>query len=131
MVDKLERPVATVNDHVISEADAVRRFPDLAKLVDIRTAGWRFLHLLVDGEPVIVGRYPWPAHLDALWVFDRRYCVALRMADDLPGATGGTVWQYEGCLVDAVDELLALPEPGNSSAPQLIRATTRSLLWRP
>jgi hypothetical protein len=123
--------VATVTDELITEADALRRFPDLQKLVDIRQAGWQFLQLSVDGEPALVGRYNWSFHIDALWIFDRNRCVAIRMIDDQPGATGGTVWQYEGSLIDAVDELLTLPEPSNASAPQLIKPSSTSLLWHP
>lgn len=117
-------------NQTITEADAVRRFPELNDLVRIRRAGWVFR--LIDGaddELVgVAGSYSRQQYTDALFIFDRTNVSAARVLDQ--GYGGGCVWKKESTdLQEVVQELLGLPEPGQRSAPQLVKRA--SLLWVP
>lgn len=119
-------------ENAITEAEALRLFPELQAVVTIREAGWQFAQHVIDGERAFVGYYNWPAFVDAVWVFDRHRCVGLRMVDDAPGVSGGTVWRHEGAIDAVIHELLALPAPGERLGPsRIIRASGSDLLWTP
>jgi len=114
----------------ITEADALRRFPELCELVTVREAGWIFRPIQdYDGElGGIAGSYSRQRYTDGLFIFDRTNVNAARMLDDAYG--GGCVWSKEGSdLQEVVHELLGLPEPGAPGAPGLVRRS--SLLWTP
>ncbi|MGQ0838115.1 hypothetical protein [Actinokineospora sp.] len=118
-----------MSHEVISEADAVARFPELAELVVIREAGWGF-HLMTDNDDVIgiAASYSREQYTDAVFVFDRRHVLGIRLVADEYG--GGVVWFRDGVdLVEVVRELVGLPAPGEPGAPSLvIRASS---LWTP
>jgi hypothetical protein len=67
---------------------------------------------------------------DALWIYGRADCRAVRLLADGPGTRGGIVWDHSGDLASCLGELLTIPEPGASLAPRLIRAPAPSL-WTP
>ena len=120
------------NVDATTEADALRLFPELQAVVTIREAGWQFARHVIDGELALVGYYTWPTCIDAVWAFDRHRCVGLRMVDDAPDMSGGTVWRCEGAIDEVIHELLSLPAPGERLAPSLIiRSAWSSPLWTP
>ena len=106
----------------VNPTQAVQAYPELAGVAALRDAGWRFMPLrrddmlagLVGFRPA--GRYA----VDALYVFDRHDCRAVRLVGDAPGARGGVVWEYHGPLAAAIHELRGLPAPGNPRAPRLV-----------
>jgi len=110
--------------------EALRRFPELQGLVTVREAGWFFRALANEHAELegIVGSYNRAQYTDALWIYDRTKVIGVRVLDERYG--GGTVWVKEsGDLEEVVQELLALPEPGQRLAPHLVIATTK--LWTP
>jgi hypothetical protein len=116
----------------ITEAEALRLYPELQAVVVVRQAGWTFAQHIIDNEPALVGYYNWPTFIDAVWIFERNRCIGLRMVDEAPGTAGGTVWQYEGAIDEVIHELLSLPAPGERLAPSLIiRPTLINGLWTP
>lgn len=115
---------------MITEADAVRAYPELAQLAVIRDAGWRFRHLLDDDGQLyaLVGARHWPGHTDALWILGRTETYAVRLLADAPGARGGLVWERSGALADTAAALLELPAPDQPGAPTLIRGQAPALV---
>ena len=115
---------------MITEADALRRYPELHQLLTIRRAGWIF-RLIDDANGELVGlsgSYSRQRYTDALFIFDRTNVAAARVLDDTYG--GGCVWKKEGAdLQQVVTDLLGLPEPGTPGAPTLVKRS--SLLWTP
>lgn len=114
----------------ITNADAVRLYPELQELITVRTAGWLFRPIKEADGPLegIAGSWSRQQYTDALFVFDRTNVSAARVLDDAYG--GGCVWSKEGAdLQEVVHELLGLPEPGSRGAPHLVRRS--SLLWTP
>lgn len=114
----------------ITEADAIRRYPELVALADARRAGWRFRMLVnSDGEPeCLVGSRSLRQYTDAIFIHDRTDVSAARVLDDAYG--GGCVWKTEKRdLQEVVHDLLALPEPDTQGAPTLV--ITSNLLWSP
>lgn len=96
----------------------------------MRQAGWIFRPVgSRDSELIgIVGSFSRERYTDALWIYSRHDVVGVRVLDDEFG--GGTVWLKDsGDLQEVVQELLALPEPGERLAPSLVKAS--SLLWTP
>jgi hypothetical protein len=117
-------------DAPISTDEAVRRYPELRDLVTVRRAGWLFrpIHNQNGELEGIVGSYSRQQYTDAIFIFDQTNVSAARVLDDSYG--GGCVWSKEGSdLQEVVQELLALPEPGQRLAPTLV--TRSSLLWTP
>ncbi|GGS40382.1 MULTISPECIES: hypothetical protein [Actinokineospora] len=113
----------------ITEASAVARFPELAQLAALRTAGWRFRPLADDrgGLLCIAGCRCHRLHTDALYVFDRFHVVGVRL---LEGDGGGVVWLRDGSdLTEIVRDLIALPAPGEPGAPNLVMRP--NALWLP
>ncbi len=64
----------------ISPEDAIRRYPELRTLVDLRAGGWSFLPVADDGQDLvgIVGYRNTAGCTDALWVFGEDDCRAVR-----------------------------------------------------
>jgi hypothetical protein len=88
--------------------DALAEFPELQRLVDLRTAGWQFLPVTTGGEMVALrGIRTWPDR----WVD----AIVVRFTTEAAGircdSSGGVVWRREGHLTDVVDGLLTLPAP--------------------
>ncbi|WP_026421705.1 hypothetical protein [Actinokineospora inagensis] len=106
---------------------AVSAHPELARLILLRESEWQFLSE-VDGEHVvgINGLRIWPQNWTDL--------VTVKYVTDAAAARcnpdGELVWMREGTLVDVVDQLLALPAPGEPLAPRLV-LRTRPPLWTP
>jgi hypothetical protein len=119
-----------VHEDTVSLGQALRLHPELRRIFDLGRIGWVGQRLNIDGEPALIFRYNWPYHIDALWIFDRTRCLALRSVDDAPGMVGGTVWKFEGQLDEALDEVLRLPKPETDGAPSLVQASS-GLLWTP
>jgi hypothetical protein len=114
----------------ISTDEAVRRYPELQDLVTAREAGWNFRPIQgEDGElEGVAGSYSRQQYTDAIFIYDRTNVSAARVLDDSCG--GGCVWATEcSDLQEVVQELLALPEPGQRLAPTLVKRS--SLLWTP
>jgi hypothetical protein len=114
-----------------ADAAAVRDFPELAWLIALRNAGWRFLSPRLDdeGRPYQVdGLFPWPeGWVDAVRVRSPTDTLGLRLA---PGDPPGITWERAGSLADVAEGLLSLPEPTHRTAPRLVRATGPRL-WTP
>ncbi|AOS65357.1 hypothetical protein [Actinoalloteichus hymeniacidonis] len=107
----------------ITRAQAIRRYPELSSLAKIKDEGWDF-HVLVDeaGEPsCLVGYRSRRQFIDAIYVYDTNETTAIRMNVERPGVAGGIVWQSTGPLENTLEELLALPAPGERFAPVLTR----------
>jgi hypothetical protein len=114
----------------ISTDDALRRYPELQDLITAREAGWNFRPIQGDNGELegVAGSYSRQQYTDAIFIFDRTNVSAARVLDDAYG--GGCVWSKEGSdLQEIVQELLALPEPGQRLAPTLVKRS--SLLWTP
>lgn len=106
-------------------------FPELAGLALLPKLGWRFQPIAEDGDLVcLIGWRHRIEATDALWIYDRTDCLAARLVAGAGGASGGIVWQHTGALESCVEELLALPRPGESVAPRLVKARAASL-WTP
>src|SRR3979490_1174895 len=65
----------------ITEADALRRFPELQELVTVREAGWYFRPIQANGGELegILGSYSREQYTDALFLFDRTNVSAARV----------------------------------------------------
>jgi hypothetical protein len=110
--------------------DTLRRYPELQALVTVREAGWVFRPIQGTGGELegIAGSYSREQYTDAIFIFDRTNISAARVLDAAYG--GGCVWSKGGSdLQEVVQELLALPEPGESGAPSLVKRS--GLLWTP
>jgi hypothetical protein len=102
----------------------------LDKVIELREDGFQFLHLR-DSE----GR------LDRIMAFKQRrgfidsilfWSETEARAGRLPAVRDRSrraeaVWIYEGPLIEAVDRLLDLPEPGTRNAPALMNRTASDL----
>jgi len=114
----------------VSTEETLRRYPELHELVTVREAGWFFRPIMSEHAELegIVGSYSRAQYTDALWIYDRSKVIGIRVLDERYG--GGTVWVKDsGDLQEVVQELLALPEPGQRLAPHLVIAPTQ--LWTP
>ena len=90
-------------------AAATAAFPELARLADLRAAGWTFLPSIDDGELIAVqGVRTWPGG----WAD----AIGIRYLTDAQGLradpAGHIAWRYEGGMVEVIDALLTLPLPG-------------------
>jgi hypothetical protein len=110
----------------ISEADAIRRYPELDALRIIRHAGWTFRPRLDEsGELVCIdGWRGWPGGCrDAIGIKASTDACAIRLL------CGEMVWDVAGTLTDVVAELLVLPAPSDPTAPRLVMGAAP--LWTP
>jgi hypothetical protein len=113
----------------ITEAEALREYPELHELVAARRAGWIF-RPIHDGDELvgIAGSLTRQQYTDGLFVFDRTNVSGARVLDEAYG--GGCVWSKQGSdLREVVHDLLGLPEPGQPGAPYLVKRSR--LLWTP
>ncbi|GGP86816.1 hypothetical protein [Saccharothrix coeruleofusca] len=99
---------------------ALRRWPALLSLLELRGSGWRWMPppLDDDGSPVeLHGLRLWPASpiVDALRVRNDTDARAIRMDDE-----GGLLWQRDGDLVAVLDAVVGLPPPWHRHAPRLV-----------
>lgn len=67
---------------------------------------------------------------DALWIYSRADCRAVRLLARGPETRGGIVWDHSGDLASCLGELFAIPEPDAPLAPRLTRAPALPL-WTP
>lgn len=111
--------------------EAVQAYPELAEIAALRQAGWQFMPLRRGDELAgLAGvRQAGEDTVDALYVFDRHDCRAVRLVADGPGAPGGIVWEYHGPLADAVHRLRSLPAPDERGAPRLVIRHDSILRW--
>jgi hypothetical protein len=115
-----------VND---AERRALVAFPELRGLIDLRETGWAFQLISAGGVVQVKGIRVWRT-AGMLWgdLLQVKYstdAVAVRLNPNRE-----VVWKYEGDLTGAVDALLALPAPGDPSAPRLVVGSPRTL-WTP
>jgi hypothetical protein len=102
------------------EDAALRAFPEIQCLIDLRDSGWAFLATELDGEVIEVhGVRTWPGGwADAIRVRYTTEAKGLRT-----DCAGGIVWGREGTLDDVLDGLIALPAPDERGAPRLVKGT--------
>lgn len=101
-------------------------YPELARLALLPKAGWHF-QALADEDKQLTCVAGWHAQgdtTDALWIYDRTDCLAVRLVSD------GLVWRHGGDLSSCIAELLALPHPDSRLAPRLVKACAPGL-WTP
>jgi hypothetical protein len=110
----------------ISQAEAIRAYPELDALRMIRDEGWRFRPQLDEsGELVgLDGWQDWPGGWrDAIGIKASTDSCAIRLHCD------EMVWDVVGTLADVVAELLVLPAPSDRTAPRLVVGSAP--LWTP
>ncbi|TKG58110.1 hypothetical protein FCN18_38420 [Prauserella endophytica] len=91
------------------DAEAVQAYPQLQRLIDLREAGWTFVHRFTDAGELrqINGMYAWPdGHVDGVRIRATTEAAAVRW-----NGAGRVLWEKDGGLVEVVDGLLALPVP--------------------
>jgi hypothetical protein len=101
----------------ISEADAIRAYPELEVLRTIRDASWKFRPQLDESRELvgIDGWRDWPGGWrDAIGIMASTDAVAVRLVG------GELVWDVSGTLSDVVAELLVLPASSDRTAPRLV-----------
>lgn len=112
---------------MIADEAALMAFPQLQDLIDLRDAGWSFLPTR-EGSAIVEihGLRTWPeGWADAIRVRSATDVVGVRV-----DSVGGVTWRLEGALTEVAGGLIALPRPGERSAPRLVIG--RSLQsWRP
>jgi hypothetical protein len=125
----MARPGVVVPMNVDAQEAALAAYPQLARVIDMRAAGWRFSLVSYEGITQVKGIYVW--HTTSLRWGDM---IQIRNSDDAaairlnPGKE--LVWKYEGDMAGAIDALLELPHPDQQNAPRLARGTLRGL-WTP
>lgn len=107
---------------------AVREFPSLQRLVDLRDrGGWAFLPIHDDNVLILLtGVRVWPdGSSDAFAIRDAADARAYRC-----NPVGGVVWLLEGDTTEVLDGVLGLPNPSDPRAPRLVIGTAPRL-WTP
>jgi hypothetical protein len=111
--------------------EAVDNHPALAKLALMaRTCtGWTFLPVIIAGVHCIGGTRERRTVTETITVraIDDVTVARLRNEDcrgPRYSSLSGVLWEYTGTLSDAIDELLALPDPDHPMAPKLLRPTS-------
>jgi hypothetical protein len=111
----------------VSEAEALRTFPELITLRTLKAAGWKFRTRLDEADQLvgIDGWHDWPGGWrDGLGIRSSTDACGIRkFGDDL-------VWDFSGTLSDVLAELLVLPRPGDRTAPRLVVGSA-PVLWTP
>ncbi|MFD1150192.1 hypothetical protein [Saccharothrix hoggarensis] len=102
----------------------------LSKVIELRESGFQFLHLRdEDGQlDRIMAFKQRRGYIDSILFWSETEARAGRLPavrDSQRAAQA--VWIYEGPLVEAVDRLLDLPEPGSRNAPTLMKQTASDL----
>ena len=99
------------------DAAALRECPEVAPLIWLREAGWRFPPLAQDGG--VFGYRLWPEEwADSIRVRSATDCLAIRI-----NPLGRVVWEHAGALADVTEGLLGLPSPDAPNAPRLVRGS--------
>ncbi|MCP2169059.1 hypothetical protein [Goodfellowiella coeruleoviolacea] len=102
----------------------------LSKVIELRESGFKFLHLRdEDGQlDRIMGFRQRRGFVDSILFWSETQARAGRLpAMRDTSRPVQAVWIYEGPLVEAVDRLLDLPEPGSRFAPNLLKRTASDL----
>ncbi|QFZ16103.1 hypothetical protein [Saccharothrix syringae] len=102
----------------------------LSKVIELRESGFQFLHLRdEDGQlDRIMAFKQRKGFIDSILFWSETEARAGRLpAVRETNRSSQAVWIYEGPLVEAVDRLLDLPEPGTRNAPTLMRKTASDL----
>ena len=114
----------------ITPEQALRTYPELARLAQLKGTGWLFHPL---GDPVnlqgIAGTRHRGQYSDFVVIRGRTETRAVRLLADAPGAPGGIVWSRCGPLAETVPALLELPAPDDPKAPRLIIGRGSLLDW--
>lgn len=114
----------------ITPEQAIRTYPELARLAELKGAGWSFHPLGDPAEPQgIAGMRHRGGYSDFLFILGRTETRTVRLLTDAPGAPGGIVWSREGPLVETVIALLELPPPDDPRAPRLAIGHKSLLDW--
>ena len=103
-------------------------YPELRRLAAMRRGGdWSFVPVRRGGElELLAGARGWPGGWsDAVAIRDLGDARAFRC-----DPVGGVVWRREGGMVEVLDSMLELPEPGDPRAPRLVIGTAPRL-WTP
>ena len=114
---------------VDTQEAALAAYPQLARIVDMRAAGWRFSLVSYAGITQVKGIYVWRTtslpwgDLIQIRNIDDAAAIRLNPLKEL-------VWKYEGDLAGAIDALLELPHPDQPNAPRLAIGTLQGL-WTP
>jgi hypothetical protein len=107
----------------VTDAEAVRLYPELANLIALRDAGWKFLPVTTQeiGLVELDGFRAWPDGVtDGLRIYSATNVLGIRT---LPTEPPSIVWERTSSLSDVVNGLLALPAPSDRLAPRLVIAT--------
>lgn len=102
----------------------------LSKVIELRESGFQFLHLRDDNGQLdrIMGFKQRRGFVDSILFWSETEARAGRMpAMRDSSRPAQAVWLYEGPLVEAVDRLLDLPEPGARNAPALLKRSASDL----
>ncbi len=114
----------------MSERDALAAHPELAALVRLRDAGWKFIAVPDEhGRPAEHdGVRAWPGGwVDGIRITSSTNVLGIRVSPDEPPAI---TWDRTGTLEQVVNALLELPAPGDRFAPRFARGSA-SGLWLP
>ncbi|MDQ4023979.1 MAG: hypothetical protein M3217_00590 [Actinomycetota bacterium] len=96
----------------ITRGDAIREYPELELLADLRAAGWLFRPLTDPQSPEgVVGVWPRPGYTDILFIYDQDQVEGVRVLTNTPDGKGKIIWSQTGPLAVTVNALLGLPEP--------------------
>ncbi|HYQ69059.1 hypothetical protein [Actinophytocola sp.] len=104
---------------MITPGQAVQTYPQLARLFEMRSTppAWHFTQTLgPDGEVhAVVGVRVWSdGYADSMGILGQEDVQALRV-----NPNGEKVWKSTDTLAVVLDELAALPAPGQQNAPHL------------
>lgn len=121
-----------------ADVAAVRAFPELARLVKLREAGWRALWPRTeDRVSVLLGGVPQRVEAVRDWGAGWRDAISIRDRGDVLGIRcfvgvqpPELVWERTGSLTELIDALLGLPAPGERLAPPLVIGSAPAL-WLP
>jgi hypothetical protein len=117
------------NGSKLTAADqaALRHYPELHRLIELREGGWFFQPVPVAGElELVTGARVWlDGWSDAIAIRDLGDARAFRC-----DPVGGEVWKREGGLVEVIDGLVELPAPDDPGAPRLVKGRAPKL-WTP
>lgn len=118
----------TVYEMNRTELSAVRLYPELKGLIELRqSGGWVFSPVVVGGTlEVLAGCRVWlSGWSDAITIRSETDARAFRC-----NSIGGVVWKRESTLSGVLEALVELPVPDAHGAPHLVIGRSPTL-WRP